>query len=86
MEEVRGACPLGKVDLESELLADVSVLLQRLADKADRLIGNFTSNIAEAWMNIRAKFDGGKMYNRSNRSSWHARCYGGALRMNVGPE
>jgi hypothetical protein len=32
------------------------------------------------------KFDGGKVYNLCNRGSWHARCYGGALRMNLGPE
>ena len=37
-------------------------------------------------MHIRTKFDGGKVYNLCNRGSWHARCYGGALRMNLGPE
>ena len=37
-------------------------------------------------MHIRTKFDGGKVYNLCNRGSWHERCYGGALRMNLGPE
>ncbi|CAG2201105.1 unnamed protein product [Mytilus edulis] len=37
-------------------------------------------------MSIRAKFDGGKFYNRVNRGSWHARCYGGGLRKNFGPK
>ena len=37
-------------------------------------------------MRIRTKFDGGKIYNICNRGSWHARCYGGALRMNLGPQ
>ncbi|CAC5417646.1 unnamed protein product [Mytilus coruscus] len=32
------------------------------------------------------KFDGGKVYNICNRGSWHACCYGGALRMNLGPQ
>ena len=38
MNAARGEGPLGKIDLESEMLTDVSVLLCRLADKADRLI------------------------------------------------
>ena len=37
-------------------------------------------------MCIRTKFDGGKVHNLCNRGSWHARCYGGALRMNMGPQ
>jgi len=35
-------------------------------------------------MNIRCKFDGGKLYNRCNHGSWHSRYYGGALLKNVG--
>jgi hypothetical protein len=45
-----------------------------------------TTNLAESWMHIRTKFDGGNVYNLCNRGSWHAHCYGGALRMNLGPE
>ena len=44
---------------------DVQVLVSRLVSKADRLIKNFTTNIAENWMQIRCKFDGGKCINRS---------------------
>lgn len=69
-----------------KIIQDVSVFLNRIAEKADRLIGCTTSNLAECWMSIRTKFDGGKMYNRCNRGSWHSRCYGGGLRMNLGPE
>ncbi|XP_060598342.1 uncharacterized protein LOC132752084 [Ruditapes philippinarum] len=54
----------------------------RIADKSHRLIGNFTTNLCESWMAIRAKFDGGKVINRCSRGSWNARCYGGALRKN----
>ena len=36
-------------------------------------------------MHIRAKFDGGKQINRSQRGSWNARCAGAALRYNEGP-
>ena len=37
-------------------------------------------------MNIQAKFDGGKQYNRSQRGSWEGRCAGAGLRHNLGPE
>ena len=84
MEEARGPSPVGIVHVENAMIKDVSRLLSRLADKSDRLIGNFTTNLAEAWMNIRMKLDGGKVVNRCHRGSWHARCYGGALRMNFG--
>ena len=36
-------------------------------------------------MNVRAKFDGGKQINRSQSSSWQARCAGAGLRVNEGP-
>jgi hypothetical protein len=71
---------------DTSMLRDISMLLDRVANKADRLLGNFTSNLAECWMSIRAKFDGGKVINRCNRGSWHARCFGGALRYNLGSE
>ena len=49
-------------------------------------IGNFTTNLAEGYMHIRSKFDGGKQINRSQSGSWEARCAGAALRVNEGPE
>ena len=42
-----------------ELIRDVQIILNRVAEKSDRLIGNFTTNLAESWMAIRSKFDGG---------------------------
>ena len=50
------------------------------------ILGNFTTNLAEGYMNIRCKFDGGKQINRSQSGSWEARCAGAALRVNEGPE
>ena len=72
-------------DIEKFIIQDVSLLLSRIVEKADCLIGNETTNIAESWMHIRCKFDVGKMHNLCNRGSWHAWCYGRALRMNCGP-
>ena len=72
-------------DSIQNIIRDVSDYLNRLAQKSERLIGNFTTNLAEDWMSIRMKFDGGKIINRCNRGSWHARCFGGALRKNLGP-
>ena len=50
------------------------------------ITGNFTTNLAEGYMNIRCKFDGGKQINRSQLGSWEGRCAGAALRVNEGPE
>lgn len=72
-------------DIAKFIIQDVSLLLSRIAEKSDRLIVNVTTNVAESWMHIRCKFDGGKMHNLCNRASWHAQCYGGALLM-IGPQ
>ena len=77
----KSTCRLSELQ---ELINDVLVILNKVADKSDRLLGNFTTNLAESWMAIRAKFDGGKVINRCNRGSWNTRCYGGALRKNLG--
>jgi hypothetical protein len=52
-------------------IKDVTLLLSKIADKSDRLINNSTTNLAESWMHIRTKFDGGKVYNLCNRGSWY---------------
>ena len=58
----------------------------RLVSMAPQLISNSTSNVAEAFMNIRCKFDGGKFYNRIQRGSFQHRCYGAGLRFQLGPD
>ena len=50
------------------------------------VIGNFTTNLAESYMNVRSKFDSGKQVNRSQRGSWQGRCAGAGLRLNLGPD
>ncbi|WAR31987.1 hypothetical protein MAR_034529 [Mya arenaria] len=65
------------------LQGDVSVNIKNIgAEKNDRLIGNLTTNLAENWMAIRAKFDGGKQIYRCQRCSWGL---WGALRKPLGP-
>ena len=80
----KGGAKPGKQVNES-LLKDVYFILNRTAEKSNRLVGNFTSNLAESWMHIRCKFDGGKMTNRCFRGSFLARCFGGSLRAMKGP-
>ncbi|VDI82683.1 Hypothetical predicted protein [Mytilus galloprovincialis] len=84
-EESRFSSNLIYTDLDKQMLSDITLLLNRLATKSERLVGNDTTNIAESWMHVRSKFDGGKFYNLCNRGSWHARCYGAAARQNLGP-
>ena len=62
----------------------IQALLDRLVGKARQLLSNETTNLAENWMNVRAKFDGGKVINRSQSGSWQHRCMGAGLRHNMG--
>ena len=71
--------------VDRNLLLDVEILVSRLVAKAGQLIGNFTTNLAENWMSIRCKFDGGKVINRCQSGSWEHRCMGAGLRLNIGP-
>lgn len=68
------------------MLHDIQALLSRLIGKADQLLGNHTTNLAECWMSIRMKFDGGKVINRSQSGSWQHRCMGAGLRQNMGAD
>ncbi len=45
------------------------MILSRLVAKAEQLIDNVTTNLAESWMHVRTKFDGGKVINRSQSGS-----------------
>jgi len=64
---------------------DIQVLLvSRLVGKAHQLIKNFTTNLAENWMQIRCTFDGGKVINRSQSGSCESRCSGAGLQINLG--
>lgn len=75
-----------KSSLNPKIIKDVGIILDRVAKKAPKLIGNFTTNLAECWMHIRSKFDGGKFFNHCLRGSWHTRCFAGGLRQNEGPK
>ena len=74
----------GPAELNPQLMHDIQVLVSRLVGKARQLIKNFTTNLAENWMQIRCKFDGGKVINRSQSGSWEHRCTGAGLQKNLG--
>ena len=71
-------------EINTQMLHDIQVLLSRLVMKAGQLIRNFTTNLAEGWMQVRCKFDGGKVVNRSQSGSWEHRCFGAGLQQNLG--
>ena len=75
---------LTPTEVNPKLYHDVQTALSRLVGKAAQLIGNCTTNLAECWMHIRAKFDGGKVINRSQSGSWELRCMGAGLQQNMG--
>ena len=80
-----GGSPHMHPKVDPKMMADVQTALSRLVAKAGQLIGNFTTNLAESWMHIRTKFDGGKVINRSQSGSFEHRCMGAGLRLNLGP-
>ena len=61
-------------------------MLRRVVANARQLFGNVTTNLAECWMHIRSKFDGGKVVNRSQSGSWEYRCMGADLQQNMWKE
>lgn len=84
-EEIRQG-GIEPVEVDPKLFHDVQVALSRLVGKADQLLGNCTTNLAECWMHIRTKFDGGKVINRSQSGSWEGRCMGAGLQQNLGKD
>lgn len=66
-------------ELDKQMMHDIQILVGRLVMKAKQLIRNFTTNLVEGWMQIRCKFDRGKVVNRSQYGSWEHRCYGAGL-------
>ena len=75
---------LTPTNVNPALLHDIQVIVSRLTGKASQLLGNQTTNLAECWMHIRTKFDGGKVINRCQSGSWEHRCMGAGLRQNLG--
>ena len=71
-------------ELNPQMMHEIQVAISRLVSKAHQLIHNFTTNLAENWMHVRCKFDGGKVVNRSQSGSWEHRCYGAGLEQNLG--
>ncbi len=46
------------ITVNPKLVHDIQVLVARLVGKAQQLLGNVTTNLAESWMHMRSKFDG----------------------------
>ena len=47
-------------ELNPQMMHEIQVAIIRLVSKAHQLIHNFTTNLAENWMHVRCKFDGGE--------------------------
>ena len=85
-DEARGGDnTVNRSEIPDELFFMVKRAGDKLVSTAPALISNATSNLAECFMGIRCKFDGGKVYNRIQRGSFQHRCYGAGLRFQLGP-
>ena len=64
-EEARGGdSTVNRKSVPDDLFFQVQRSGDRLVSIASQLVSNKTTNLAECFMNIRCKFDGGKFYNR----------------------
>ncbi|XP_063238957.1 uncharacterized protein LOC134540255 [Bacillus rossius redtenbacheri] len=64
-----------KIITNAKLLDEITALVSRLEQKAPRLIKNKTSNAAEFYMSLLAKYNCGKRINLGQRGSFQRRCY-----------
>ena len=87
-EEERAVLRGGEIatNIDPRMYHDIQLVLGRLVAKAEQLIDNVTTNLAESWMHVRTKFDGGKVINRSQSGSWEHRAMGAGLQHNEGKE
>ena len=76
---------VNRSDISDDLYFRIQRAGDRLVGNAGSLINNSTSNIAECFMAICCKFDGGKVFNRIQRGSFEHRCNGAGLRFQLGP-
>ena len=74
---------LTPITLNPKLAHDIHVLVTRLVGKAHKFIGNVTTNLADGWMHMRSKFDGGKVI---KSGSWEHHSMGAGLTQNLGKE
>ena len=80
-------CTVGTIDsLPSGLLNMTLEASDRIVFLAPQLIENVTSNLAETYMGIWTYFDGGKLFNHIQSSSFEARCYAAGLRFQGGTQ
>lgn len=70
--------------MKSKLFDEVTALVNRLVLKAPRLIKNKTSNAAEFYMSLLAKYNAGKRINFSQRGSFQRRSYIAGLQFQKG--
>ena len=86
-EEVReGDNTTNRSEIPDDLYFRAQRAGDRLVSNASSLVKNSTSNLAECFMGIRCKFDGGKVLNRIQRGSFQHRCNGAGLRFQLGPD
>ena len=86
-DEARGGdISVNRHNIPEDLFFRIQRAGDRLVSMAPQLITNATTNLAECFMNIRCKFDGGKFYNHVQRGSFQHRCYGAGLRFQMGPD
>ncbi|XP_074028816.1 uncharacterized protein [Leptinotarsa decemlineata] len=71
--------------IEERFFLEIKKILEPLVSKANQLSYNHTTNQAERYMSLVAKFSGGKRVNYTKNVSFSARAHGAALSHLAGP-
>ncbi|KAK4886137.1 hypothetical protein RN001_002408 [Aquatica leii] len=69
----------------SKIFCEILKVSDSVIRKSDRLCKNVTTNYAERYMSVIAKFTGGKRTNLIQRGVYRFRCFGAGLAYNWGP-
>ncbi|XP_078655620.1 uncharacterized protein LOC144902215 [Branchiostoma floridae x Branchiostoma belcheri] len=72
--------------LPEGLMLGIQKCADRLFSIAPKMIENETSNPAENFMSVNAKFNGGKQIMRGQKGSYQHRCHGAGLAVQNGPQ
>ena len=73
-------------NLPEQVLHDLRDGVENVCKKADFLLTDVTTNLAENYMSVAAMFCGGKQISRSKQGSYHARIGGASLSYALGPK
>ena len=86
-DEARGGDgSINRKTIPDDLFLHVQRAGDKLVNMASQLVANKNINLAECYMNMRSKFDGGKFYNHIQRGGFQHLCYRAGQQSQIGSD